>query len=92
MKFYCLRYDKVKARRIMLLLCTSFFLGGKSTVLSALYFQGKGDKAEIEKRVEQIKSEIEISTSEYEKEKLSERLAKLASGVAVVKVNFMLEF
>ncbi|XP_046582973.1 heat shock protein 60A-like [Haliotis rubra] len=49
--------------------------------------QGKGDKADIEKRVAQIKDEIELSTLEYEKEKLSERLAKLSNGVAVLKVG-----
>ena len=50
-------------------------------------FQGKGDKAEIEKRIEQIRGEIEISNSEYEKEKFQERLAKLSNGVAVIKVG-----
>lgn len=49
--------------------------------------QGKGDKAEVEKRVDQLKFEIENTTSEYEKEKLSERLARLASGVALLKVT-----
>ena len=50
--------------------------------------QGKGDKADIEKRVQHIKDEIELSTSEYEKEKMGERLAKLSNGVAVLKVSF----
>ena len=49
--------------------------------------QGKGDKATIERRVQQIKDEIELSTSEYEKEKMGERLAKLSNGVAVLKVS-----
>lgn len=53
-----------------------------------LVFQGKGNKADIEKRIAQIKDEIEISTSEYEKEKYGERLAKLSNGVAVLKVCF----
>jgi chaperonin GroEL len=48
---------------------------------------GAGDKTAIEARVNQIKSELKNSTSEYEKEKLQERLAKLAGGVAVIKVG-----
>ncbi|MDO4900129.1 chaperonin GroEL [Actinomyces sp.] len=46
---------------------------------------GAGDKAAIEARVTQIRNEIEGSDSEYDREKLSERLAKLAGGVAVLK-------
>lgn len=52
-----------------------------------LLLRGKGDPAEIEKRIEQIADEIEQSTSEYEKEKFNERLAKLSKGVAVLKVG-----
>ena len=48
---------------------------------------GKGKKEEIEKRVKQIRSQIERTTSDYDKEKLQERLAKLAGGVAVIKVG-----
>jgi chaperonin GroEL len=48
---------------------------------------GKGDKKEIEKRIQQIRAQIEKTTSEYDKEKLQERLAKLAGGVAVIKVG-----
>ncbi len=48
---------------------------------------GAGDKAAIEARVAQIRSAIEVSTSEFDKEKLFERLAKLAGGVAVIKVG-----
>ncbi len=48
---------------------------------------GAGDKANIEGRVKQIKSQIEASTSDYDKEKLQERLAKLAGGVAVLYVG-----
>ena len=47
--------------------------------------EGAGDKDAIEARVQQIRNEIENSDSEYDKEKLSERLAKLAGGVAVLK-------
>jgi chaperonin GroEL len=48
---------------------------------------GKGDKNEIEKRIAQINREIELSDSDFDKEKLKERLAKLAGGVAVIKVG-----
>jgi len=48
---------------------------------------GKGDKANIEARVKQIRSHIETTTSDYDKEKLQERLAKLAGGVAVIYVG-----
>ena len=49
--------------------------------------EGKGQKEEIESRVKQIKKEIETSDSDFDKEKLQERLAKLAGGVAVIKVG-----
>ncbi len=48
---------------------------------------GSGDKSEIGLRISQIKSEIENSTSDYDKEKLQERLAKLSGGVGVIKVG-----
>ena len=48
---------------------------------------GKGTKIEIEKRVRQIKLQLEQSDSDFDKEKLQERLAKLAGGVAVIKVG-----
>ncbi len=48
---------------------------------------GKGDKAAVEARIKEIKAQIETTTSEYDKEKLQERLAKLAGGVAVIKVG-----
>jgi chaperonin GroEL len=48
---------------------------------------GAGKKADIEARVNQIKAEIEETTSDYDKEKLQERLAKLAGGVAVIRVG-----
>ncbi len=48
---------------------------------------GAGDKAAIKARVNQIKAQIEASTSEFDTEKLQERLAKLAGGVAVIKVG-----
>jgi len=49
--------------------------------------EGKGKTEDIEARIKQIRSEVDISTSDYDKEKLQERLAKLAGGVAVVKVG-----
>jgi chaperonin GroEL len=48
---------------------------------------GVGKKADIEARVQQIKAQIEETTSDYDKEKLQERLAKLAGGVAVIRVG-----
>ncbi len=48
---------------------------------------GHGQKSEIEARVAQIRSQIEDTTSDYDKEKLQERLAKLAGGVAVIRVG-----
>ena len=52
---------------------------------------GSGEKAEIEARVAQIRQQIEETTSDYDKEKLQERLAKLAGGVAVIRVGGMSE-
>jgi chaperonin GroEL len=49
--------------------------------------EGKGKKADINGRIAQIKSEIDKSTSDWDKEKLQERLAKIAGGVAVIKVG-----
>jgi chaperonin GroEL len=48
---------------------------------------GSGDKSDIEGRISQIKRQIEDTTSDYDKEKLQERLAKLAGGVAVIRVG-----
>jgi chaperonin GroEL len=42
---------------------------------------------EVEKRIAEIREEVSTTSSEYEKEKLKERLAKLSSGVAVIKVS-----
>ncbi|KAK8761667.1 hypothetical protein V5799_027064 [Amblyomma americanum] len=52
-----------------------------------LLLKGKGKKEDVDRRVAQIRDEIELSNSEYEKEKLGERLARLASGVAVLRVG-----
>jgi chaperonin GroEL len=52
---------------------------------------GAGDKAEIEARVSQIHAQIQETTSDYDREKLQERVAKLAGGVAVIRVGGMTE-
>ena len=52
---------------------------------------GNGDKAEIEARVTQIRQQIEETDSDYDREKLQERVAKLAGGVAVIRVGGMTE-
>ncbi|MBN1263861.1 MAG: chaperonin GroEL [Anaerolineales bacterium] len=49
--------------------------------------EGKGDSAKIKGRIEEIKVEIDKSTSDYDREKLQERLAKLSGGVAVIRVG-----
>ena len=59
----------------------------KVTKENTIIVDGAGDKAEISARVNQIKSQIEVTTSEFDKEKLQERLAKLAGGVAVIHVG-----
>ncbi len=58
-----------------------------STKDDTTVIEGKGSDSEIKGRMEQIKVEIENSTSDYDKEKLQERLAKLTGGVAVIKVG-----
>ena len=58
-------------------------VGKENTII----VDGAGDAAEIKARVAQIKTEIETTTSDFDREKLQERLAKLAGGVAVVKVG-----
>ena len=49
--------------------------------------QGKGDSNKIKERISEIRKEIELSDSDYDKEKLQERLAKLSGGVAIIKVG-----
>ncbi len=58
-----------------------------STKENTTIIEGKGKKAEIEARIGQIKKQMEQTDSEFDKEKLQERLAKLAGGVAVIKVG-----
>ena len=54
---------------------------------NTIIVDGAGDSADIKARVAQIKSQIETTTSDFDREKLQERLAKLAGGVAVIKVG-----
>ena len=54
---------------------------------NTIIVDGEGDKEEIQARIAQIKAQIEETTSEFDREKLQERLAKLAGGVAVVRVG-----
>jgi len=58
-----------------------------STKETTTIVEGKGEKEKIDARVNQIKKELNSSESEFDKEKLQERLAKLAGGVAVIKVG-----
>lgn len=58
-------------------------IGKENTIL----IDGAGDTAAIEARVKQIRAQIEEATSDYDREKLQERVAKLAGGVAVIKVG-----
>ncbi len=58
-----------------------------STKEHTTIIDGAGDKADIEGRIKQIRAEIEDTSSDYDREKLQERLAKLAGGVAVLKVG-----
>ena len=59
----------------------------KVTKENTIIVDGRGDSKDIADRVHQIRNAIETTTSDYDKEKLNERLAKLAGGVAVIKVG-----
>ncbi len=78
-----LGYDIKDATMDMLGKCDSVKVSKDVTVI----VNGKGYKEDIASRVNQIKKQIEDTTSEFDREKLSERLAKLAGGVAVIKVG-----
>jgi chaperonin GroEL len=58
-----------------------------STKENTTIVEGKGEKSEIDKRIGNIKNEIKDATSDFDKEKLQERLAKLSGGVGVIKVG-----
>jgi len=72
-----------KATLDMLGQCTRVTVDKENTTIVG----GKGDKREIEKRIAQIRKQIEETTSDYDKEKLQERLAKLVGGVAVIRAG-----
>lgn len=78
-----LKLDKVEPS--MLGQVKKVVVGKDDTVL----LDGAGSSEAIQERIEQIRATIESATSEYEKEKLQERLAKLAGGVAVIKVGLI---
>jgi len=63
--------------------CSKIVIDKDNTVI----VDGKGDEKNVELRVNEIKSQVAQTTSEYDKEKLQERLAKLSGGVAVIKVG-----
>ncbi len=63
--------------------CAKVVIDKDNTVI----VDGKGEKKAVEARVNEIKAQMETTTSEYDKEKLQERLAKLSGGVAVIKVG-----
>ena len=67
------------------------YLGSAKRIIvdkdNCVIVDGAGDKGDVESRCNQIKRQIEESTSDYDKEKLQERLAKLSGGVAVIKVG-----
>ncbi|MCD7469612.1 Mitochondrial chaperonin 60 [Datura stramonium] len=67
----------------MLGTCKKVAISKDDTVI----LDGAGEKKSIEERCEQIRSAIELSTSDYDKEKLQERLAKISGGVAVLKIG-----
>jgi chaperonin GroEL len=54
---------------------------------STVIINGKGDRKDIQRRIDQIRAQMEQTESEYDKEKFSERLAKLTGGVAIIKVG-----
>ncbi|MGP1570416.1 MAG: chaperonin GroEL [Eubacteriales bacterium] len=76
-------YDIKEATLDMLGTAASVKVTKENTVI----VDGAGEKAEIEARIKQIRNEHEASTSDFDKEKLQERLAKLSGGVAVIKVG-----
>lgn len=78
-----LGYDLKEATIEMLGRAESVKISKENTTI----VNGKGDKENIAQRVNQIKVQMEETTSEFDKEKLNERLAKLAGGVAVIKVG-----
>ena len=58
-------------------------------MFSPFYSLGKGDEGTIKERIEQLREQIEDTSSDYEREKLEERLAKMSDGVAVLKASLL---
>ena len=85
------RHQHPGSRRSRSLLKVSRLLGQTKKVMiekeNTTIISGAGKKADIEARISQIKAQIEETTSDYDREKLQERLAKLAGGVAVIRVG-----
>ena len=63
--------------------CDQIIISKDNTIIMG----GKGDGEDIQKRVDTIENQIDITTSEYDKEKLQERLGRLTGGVAIIKVG-----
>ena len=78
-----LGYDLKEVKLSMLGQARRVQVGKEETVI----VNGNGDSKAIEERIAQIKKEIELTESEFDKEKLQERLAKLSGGVAVIQVG-----
>ncbi|MDD5823419.1 MAG: chaperonin GroEL [Firmicutes bacterium] len=78
-----LGYELSEAHMGMLGMAGSVKVNKEKTVI----VNGQGDKTEIEARIAKIRNEIEVTTSEFDREKLQERLAKLAGGVAVINAG-----
>ena len=76
-----LGYDLKEVKLSMLGQARRVQVGKEETVI----VNGNGDSKAIEERIAQIKKEIELTESEFDKEKLQERLAKLSGGVAVIE-------
>src|SRR5206468_3410398 len=83
--------SKITAVRDLVPVLEKVMQAGKPLVIVAkdetTIVEGSGDQAEIDGRIKQIKTEIENTDSDYDREKLQERLAKLSGGVAVLKVG-----
>jgi len=72
---------------VLLLICWEQQKRVAITKETTTFVGGAGKKKEIDARCAEIRSQIEESTSDYDKEKLQERLAKLSGGVAVIRVG-----
>src|SRR5207249_3270799 len=78
---------KISSMKDLLPLLEQIAKGGKPLLIVAEDVEGKGKHSEIEGRVKEIRSQIDKTTSDYDREKLQERLAKLVGGVAIIKVG-----